>query len=69
MFIIAPAIKIRVSVGLMFAIMLMVIHFGINPVRGGRPLNDRRRTGINILYMGDWEINLLEEFVFLTFLM
>lgn len=65
----APIIKINVNDGFMCANMLIVIHFGINPVRGGKPLNDRRRIGMSMAYRGDWVINLLEELVFLIFLM
>jgi hypothetical protein len=45
-FIIAPIIRIIVVVGAVFAKILIVIHFGINPVSGGSPLKDNKRRGI-----------------------
>jgi hypothetical protein len=36
----------------------MVIHFGINPVSGGSPPNDRSMKGIIICSKGDWRITL-----------
>ena len=41
----------------------MVIHFGINPVRGGSPPNDRRRIGSKILSWGEFSI------IFLIFIL
>jgi len=34
-----------VVVGALLARILIVIHFGMNPVSGGIPLNDSRRIG------------------------
>lgn len=39
-------IKIRVVMGERVVKILIVIHLGINPVSGGSPLNESRRSGI-----------------------
>jgi len=43
---------------LLFANISIVIHFGINPDKGGRPPKDRRRTGIMACNIGALDINL-----------
>lgn len=39
-------IRIIVIVGDVFARVLIAIHFGINPVSGGRPPRESKRIGI-----------------------
>lgn len=68
MFIIAPIIKIIITDVDIFAIMLIVIHLGINPERGGKPLNDNNRIGIDILWIGEWVIILFNLFELVMFL-
>lgn len=53
-----------VVVGAVCANVLIVIHFGINPVSGGSPLKDRRRIGIIIWYIGEYEESLIELLLF-----
>lgn len=45
-----------VKIGLIADRLEIVIHFGINPVRGGSPPNDRRSIGTIICRDGDWSI-------------
>jgi len=68
-FIIAPIIRIIVVVGAACAKILIVIHFGINPVSGGNPLKDSRRRGIINWYGFENEIILLALFLLVLFLM
>ncbi len=42
----------------------MAIHFGINPVNGGIPLNDRSITGMASWNRGDLELILLNWVTF-----
>jgi hypothetical protein len=53
--------------GYIYLITEIVIHLGINPVRGGRPLNDIRIIGIMNLYIGwdDMSLFMLFELVIL----
>lgn len=67
MFIIAPMIRIIVIVGLIGAIVLIAIHFGINPVSGGIPLKDSRIIGIINCDMGEMLISLFRFLVFVRF--
>jgi hypothetical protein len=41
-----PIIRIMVSEGKFIDRVEIVIHFGMNPVSGGIPLNDRSKRGI-----------------------
>jgi len=52
-FIIAPAINVKSNSGKVDEIALIVIHLGINPVRGGIPASDSIRRGRDIWRYGD----------------
>jgi hypothetical protein len=47
MFIIAPRIRTNITTILELIIREIVIHLGMNPVRGGRPLKDISMAGIS----------------------
>jgi len=67
-FIIAPIIRIIITEVDTLEISLIVIHFGINPESGGRPLRDRRRIGIEILNIDECDIILFSLLEFVIFL-
>jgi hypothetical protein len=69
MFISAPIIRTIISSGFVFANAYIVINFGINPVRGGNPPNDRRRNGRRICMVVDCIISLFKFILIITDLM
>lgn len=55
----APVIRtIRIN-GVCVHSVEIVIHFGINPVNGGIPLNDRSMSGTKSCIRGDIKLSLL----------
>lgn len=44
----------------------IVIHFGMNPVNGGIPLNDRSMSGTKSCIRGDIKLSLLNWFLLIS---
>ncbi len=63
MFIIAPRIRTNITTILELIIREIVIHLGMNPVRGGRPLKD-----INMAGMSNWCEGVIEKILFIWLL-